>query len=105
MTKITPEQIDTDIIKLKSSVHKCLISIRNYKGAIEKERLEQEELRELVENPGDYKVEALERNVEACDKHIAEFEATIEGEHKAINEYSRIIKVLERKKCQLETML
>ena len=105
MGKITPEQIDTDIIKLKSSIHKCLDSIRNYKETIEKERLEQEELQKLVENPGEYKVEALEKNVEACDKHVAEFEATIKREHEAVNEYSRIIKALEIKKCQLGATL
>jgi len=105
MAKITPETIEIDIVKLKSSIQKCVMSIRNYRKVIEDKKLEQEELRELVKNPGEYKVEALKRNVDACDTHIKEFNDTIEKEHRAINEYSRIVKILEKKKCQLEMTL
>lgn len=105
MAIITSASIEIDISKLKSSIQKCVRSIRGYKKVIKEKREEKEELQRLVENPGEYDVEALKRNVDACDFHVEEFEVTIEGERRAINHYSNIIKVLEEKKCQLEMML
>lgn len=99
---VTPASIEVDIGKLRISITKCVRSIRGYKEAIEEKRSEQEELERLVENPGEYNVEALKRNVDACDNHVVVFEDTIGKERRAMNEYSKIIEVLEDKKCQLE---
>ena len=101
---ITPADIDIDLPKLRTSLRMSVGSIRGYQEAIKEKRREQEELRKLVENPGVYDVEALKRNVDACDKHVIEFEDTIEKERKAMAEYNKIIKVLEDKKCRLETI-
>lgn len=100
---ITPAEIDIDITKLRNSIRMCIKSIRNYQKAIENERVEQRELSALVNNPGEYDVEALKVNVEKCDKHIEEFEKTIKAERQHISTYEQIISVLEDKKCQLDT--
>lgn len=100
--EVTSETIENDITKLKNSLRMCVKSIRKYKEVIEEKRVEQEDLRRLVEQPGEYNVEALKRNVDDCDKHIMAFENTINGERRAMNRYNNIIEVLEKKKWQLE---
>lgn len=105
MAEVTPASIDVDISKLRSSIRMNVKSIRGYQQAIKDKRREQESLKRLVESPGKYSIEALKKNVKACDNHIVEFEATIQRERMAMDEYNRIIKVLEDKKCQLEMTL
>ncbi|MHA2426505.1 MAG: hypothetical protein ACXADB_00495 [Candidatus Hermodarchaeia archaeon] len=102
---ITPAEIEVDINKLKSSIARCIQSISGYQRAVVTKREEQEELRRLVDNPGEYDVDALKRNVEMCDQHVGQFEQTIEKERANIRQYEQIIGVLENKKCQLEAML
>lgn len=102
MAEVTLETIENDITKLKNSLRMCVRSIRKYKEVIKEKKREQEELCRLVENPGEYNVEALKRNVNSCDNHVIEFEATIQRERIAMAEYSRIIKILEDKKKWLE---
>jgi hypothetical protein len=101
---VTPASIEIDIGKLRNSLRMCVRSIRGYQAAVKEKRVEQKKLRDLVKNPGEYNIEALKRNVEACNIHVEAFENTIGKERKAMNEYNRIIKILEEKKCRLEAI-
>lgn len=49
-------------------------------------------------------MEALKRNVEMCDQHVGQFEATIKKERETVKKYESIITALEKKKCRLELM-
>lgn len=95
MPRVSKETLVLDMERLQNSIRMCMDSIKNYENAKVVKRSEQQDLQILVRNPGIYSIEALKRNVENCNDHIAEFDKVINNEKNAIKAYQKIYNELQ----------
>lgn len=72
-------------------------SIRGYRKATRMEIAQQKELCNLLLSPNDYNIEALEKNVNNCNRNIRSFQEVMIREEEHIQEYERMIAVLSKK--------
>lgn len=86
-----------DIKSLVSDMREFRKSIKKYEDAIVNEGKNQNTLKKLVENPGEYDIDALKKNVDDCDKNIILFKETIEKERTRIRQHQFMINTLEKR--------
>lgn len=86
-----------DIAKLRRTIEVCGSAKKKYRRAIRDKLYEQKELMALLEDPGQYSVERLQANIDACDRHVALFEASIGKEQAKIKQLEQVIAVLEER--------
>jgi len=99
-----PEEIQADIDKLVSSKGRCRENRKQLARGMRSLRKEKKELEKLVEKPGTYSVEALQANVERLDKDVVRVKAVRDAEDQKIEEYDRIIEILEDRKWRSEVI-
>lgn len=97
-------EIHSDIADLKAQAGVRRDRIRQYRKSIKMTLVEQEELRELVKDPGMFDAEACAASAERCNAHIKMYEATIEKELAGVKQLDTMIETLEDRICLQEKM-